>query len=109
MLAGIGFYGTKEINGMKTNEEESLGLLLVGFALGLVAGVLWAPPSGRDTRRELRRVSRDKLSYLIDEAERLRDGTDHLADSSRKWLARLTTSSHPAKTAAELGSREWNV
>lgn len=86
---------------MKTTEEEGLVILMVGVALGLLAGLLWAPRSGRETRRELRRGAQDSLDYLSAEAERIRDGADRLADNSKQWLERLKTSVRGAKGGAE--------
>lgn len=89
---------------MKMTEEEGLVLMVVGLALGFLAGVLWAPRSGRETRRNLRRVSQDNLDYLVEEAERVRNGTDRLVDNAKKWLARLRTSGRAVKTNVEPGA-----
>jgi gas vesicle protein len=91
---------------MKMTEEEGLVLMLVGLALGFFAGVLWAPRSGRETRRDLRRVSKDNLDYLVEEAERVRNGTDRLVDSAKKWLARPRTSGRAVKTNVEPGAED---
>ena len=88
---------------MKTTEQEGVVILVVGIALGLLAGLLWAPRSGKDTRRELRRAAQENLDYLIEEAERVRDGTDRLVDDSRKWLARFKTPRRTVKAGAEPG------
>ena len=93
----------RDIKRMKTIEQEGLVILAAGIALGLLAGLLWAPRSGRDTRHELRRAAQDNLDYLIEEAERVRDGTDRLVDDSRKWLARFKNPRRNVKAGAEPG------
>ena len=86
---------------MKTTEEEGLVILMIGLTVGLLAGLLWAPRSGSETRRALRRGAQDNLDYLIEEAERVRDSTDRLVDNSKEWLDRLKTPRRTVKAFAE--------
>lgn len=86
---------------MKTTEEEGLVMLMVGLALGLLAGVLWAPRSGKQTRRALRRSAEDGLDYLGEEAEQIRERADRLAENTKRWLARLKNSGRSMKAGLE--------
>jgi gas vesicle protein len=86
---------------MKITEEEGLVILLAGIAVGLLAGLLWAPRSGRALRRDLRRGAQEGLGYLGEEAEKVRDGADRLAGSTKRWFDRVKTSVRAVKSRAE--------
>ena len=88
---------------MKVTEDEGLVILLAGIAVGLVAGLLWAPRSGKALRRELRRGAEQGLGYLAEETDRLCDGTDRLTGSTKKWFDRVKTSIQALKSRAEPG------
>ncbi len=81
---------------MSNNRSGSfLGGLLLGTALGTVAGLLLAPRSGRETRKLLRK-SADALPELVEDlATTLQLQTDRLSDSAKlSWdgtLERLRT------------------
>lgn len=85
----------------KITEDEGLVILLAGIAVGLLAGLLWAPRSGRALRRELRRGAQKGLGYL-GEAEKVRQGADRLANATGNWFDRVKTSVR-AKCRAEPG------
>ncbi|HMA81115.1 MAG TPA: YtxH domain-containing protein [Candidatus Binatia bacterium] len=91
---------------MKTTEEEGLVILMIGLTVGLLAGLLWAPRAGSETRRALRRGAQDNLNYLIEEAERVRNSTDRLVDTSKEWLDRLKTPCRAVKASAGSGSED---
>ena len=84
---------------MKITDDEGLVILLAGIAVGLLAGLLWAPRSGRALRRELRRDARKGLDYLSDETVKIRDQADRLADNSKTWFDRIRTSMRPKSNA----------
>ena len=85
---------------MKITDDEGLVILLAGIAVGFLAGLLWAPRSGRVLRRELRRGAQKGLGYLSEETVKIRDGADRLAGNSKTWFDRVRTSIRP-KSAAE--------
>jgi gas vesicle protein len=91
---------------MKVTEEEGLVILLAGVAVGLLAGLLWGPRSGRALRRELRRGAEQGLGYLAEETDKVRDGADWLAGSTKKWFDRIKTSSRAVKSRAESGLKD---
>jgi gas vesicle protein len=57
---------------MQSNREPALSYLVVGVGLGLLAGLLWTPRPGKETRKELRRGANDGLEYLNEETEKIR-------------------------------------
>jgi gas vesicle protein len=72
----------REIIYLERESSSTLKPLLLGLALGLGAGLLFAPRSGEDTRRALRRRLR-RLRALAGEqvgelSERLQDGVDRI-------------------------------
>ena len=73
---------------MATNREIRIAELVIGMGIGLLAGLLWAPRSGEQTRKEVRRRTSEGLDYLNQQAERLREGADKLAAMSKEWIAR---------------------
>jgi gas vesicle protein len=48
------------------SKTEVAGFFLTGAAIGAVAGLLLAPKSGVQTRRDLRRFSKKKIDQLDD-------------------------------------------
>jgi gas vesicle protein len=88
---------------MKRTEEEGLVILLVGLAVGLLAGLLWAPQLGSDTRRERRRGAQDGFDYLSEGAVKVRDGGDRLADRAKRWLAGFKASVRAVKATGQPG------
>jgi gas vesicle protein len=71
-----------------TNREFRISELVIGIGIGFLAGLLWAPRSGEDARKELRRRSREGLDYLNQQAERLRQGADKIAALTKEWIGR---------------------
>jgi gas vesicle protein len=59
-----------------------VNFFIIGAGLGLLAGLLWAPRPGKDTREQLQRGADDGLAYLREEAEKVRANAD-------SWWARL--------------------
>lgn len=67
---------------MKTSDNRMVNWFMIGVGLGLVAGVLWAPRPGKETRDELLRSADDGLTYLREESDKIRKTTD-------SWVTRL--------------------
>jgi gas vesicle protein len=67
---------------MKTSDNRMVNSFMIGVGLGLLAGVLWAPRPGKQTRDELLRSADDGLTYLREESDKIRKTTD-------SWVTRL--------------------
>lgn len=59
------------------DHNDRLSWLFVGIGLGILAGLLWAPRAGRETRARLR----DGADLVREQSEKIRAG-------SRKWRSR---------------------
>lgn len=84
-------YGLSERNRHETSKGFAAGLI-VGALLGGAAALLWAPASGDETRKVLRRNARrlsergrDAISDIGEDAERT---ARRLARQGRKYAAR---------------------
>ena len=61
--------------------QQNIALLTSGLALGVIAGILLAPQSGRDTRDELRQRAVSASSVGRDYLQRIRNrGVDDVAE-----------------------------
>ena len=67
---------------MITPERRIVNSFMIGAGFGLLAGLLWAPKPGKETRDQFQRGADDGLAYLREEAERVRANAD-------SWLTRL--------------------
>jgi gas vesicle protein len=70
------------------NGGSAISAFLLGGVIGLAAGVLLAPRSGRDTRRKLQRFIdelEDRGGDLLEEGrEMIEEGKDMVNDQSRR-------------------------
>ena len=60
---------------MRSSKTEMAGFLIAGAALGTLVALIFAPKSGAQTRRDIRRFSKETVDQLDDlqkEAEQLR-------------------------------------
>jgi len=71
-----------------TKGEFRVSEFLIGIGIGLLTGLLWAPRSGEDTRKEVRRRTGEGLDYLNQQAEKLREGADKIAAMTKEWIGR---------------------
>ncbi|MCR4328906.1 MAG: YtxH domain-containing protein [Patescibacteria group bacterium] len=97
---------------MKKNGEMMLGGALVGAVLGVAAGVLLAPESGKKMRRDIRKLSGDFYRYLAPQIKRLKkvsetqyhafvtEGVKKYADAKKLSLAEV-------KIIASEAKRSW--
>jgi gas vesicle protein len=69
-----------------THIESSFAYLLIGLAIGIAAGVLLAPRSGREIREDVRRRTSEGLDYLNQRTERLRDSTEKAVNRGKEWI-----------------------
>ena len=71
-----------------TKGEFRVSEFLIGIGIGLLTGLLWAPCSGEDIRKEVRRCMGEGLDYLNQQAEKLREGADKIAAMTKEWIGR---------------------
>jgi len=48
------------------SKTEAIGFFITGAALGAVLGLVWAPKSGAQTRKDIRRFSKKAVDRLDD-------------------------------------------
>ena len=85
---------------MTTNGEFKIAYLIIGFGLGLLAGVLYAPRSGEETRKQVRRRTDEGLDYLYEQTEKLRDNADKIVETTKEWISRQGESLRSAAESA---------
>lgn len=77
---------------------------LLGFGIGLTAGVLFAPKAGRETREYLTDRASEGTDYLAQQTQQLKDSASDLIDKGRNILAdqkdKLATATQDASRAA---------
>lgn len=77
----------------QNNEGAFLSGLFVGGAIGAIAALLYAPRTGKDTRRILKKSLENLPELAEDLSNYLQNNADHLSDNARRnWegtLARL--------------------
>jgi len=82
----IGRYQSSESNNVGT----AVTFLLIGLGAGALAGLLLAPKTGKQMRRDLQRGledAKDTLGDWADEAkERVRDASDRVRDVASKGV-----------------------
>jgi gas vesicle protein len=76
----------------RDDEFTSFPYVLIGIGIGLLAGVLLAPRSGEEIRRDVRRRASEGLDYLNEQAGRFRGGAEKVASKGKKWIGRQTES-----------------
>jgi len=80
----IGHYESSE----EGNAGTAITFLLIGLGAGALLGLLLAPKTGKQLRRDLRRGyedARDSLGEWADEAkEHVRDASDRLRDAASR-------------------------
>jgi gas vesicle protein len=68
---------------MSERDSNSLVWFLAGLGLGALAGVLYAPRSGSETREVLRQRAEDGRDYMRGRAREARDQASQWADRGR--------------------------
>ena len=61
---------------------------VVGLALGILGGILFAPRRGEEIRADMRRRTHEGFDYLNQQAEKLRDTTEKVVSKTREWMSR---------------------
>ena len=83
---------------MITNGDSKLPYFLVGMGLGAIAGLLFAPRSGEETRKYLRERSNKGINQVNEQATRLRGAARALVETGKKLMA---CQHQPINTATE--------
>lgn len=71
---------------MSDNNSNSFLWFLAGLGIGAVAGVLYAPRSGNETRDALRARAEDSREFVRDRARQAREQATTWADRGREVL-----------------------
>lgn len=75
--------------------------LVIGGAIGVIAGVLFAPKSGRDFREGLMTDNEDIINKAKSELNKMRNELGDLKDKISKTMDRKKTATKPAETEEE--------
>ena len=68
--------------------SQTVALAILGGAIaGAVAGILLAPKSGEETRRELRGYARKAEEELIERAKEAREALDEMIERGKHFVA----------------------
>ena len=71
---------------MITNGESKFPYFLVGMGLGAIAGLLFAPRSGEETRKYLRERSTKGLDTLNQQAGKLRESAAKIVKKGKEFI-----------------------
>jgi gas vesicle protein len=71
---------------MITHGESNFPYFLVGMGLGAIAGLLFAPRSGEETRKYLRERSTKGLNTLNQQAAKLRESADKIVKKGKEVI-----------------------
>jgi len=96
---------------MITNGESKFPYFLVGMGLGAIAGLLFAPRSGEETRKYLRERSTKGLDTLNQQAGKLRESTEGMVQKGKEIMNRhccdsVNTAKEAEKQVEEEEGRE---
>jgi gas vesicle protein len=69
---------------MSNNDSNSFGWFLAGLGLGALAGILYAPRSGDETREVLRAKAEEGREYMRRTARDAKDQASQWADRGRE-------------------------
>jgi gas vesicle protein len=73
-------------------ESTGFPYLLIGMGIGMVAGLLLAPRTGKEMRADIRRRTNEGVDYLNQQAEKLRDGAENAVGKGKEWIGRQSES-----------------
>jgi gas vesicle protein len=73
---------------MNGSTGSRVGYILVGLAVGSAVGILFAPKSGKDTRKYLSRKAEESKEYARRKARELRWRAEDLVDHAKESAAR---------------------
>ncbi|HVP42660.1 MAG TPA: YtxH domain-containing protein [Terriglobales bacterium] len=88
------------------NGGSSFGWFLAGLGLGALLGVLYAPKSGEETRRQILDAAEESKDYVNTQARRAREQAAQWADKGREVLERQKQQFGSAVEAGRQAYRE---
>ncbi len=91
---------------MASDNGSSFGWFLAGLGLGALLGVLYAPKSGEETRRQIRDAAEEGREYVNTQARRAREQATQWADKGREVLERQKQQFSSAVDAGRQAYRE---
>ncbi|MDH4300675.1 MAG: YtxH domain-containing protein [Nitrospira sp.] len=94
------------IQDAKCSPETVLLAFLGGAIGGMMAGVLLAPRSGEETRRELKGYARKTEEEVIEKAKEARAALDELIEQGKHFMAEKRADVEAAVTAGKEAMKE---
>ncbi len=91
---------------MAEDSGSGFGWFLAGLGLGALLGVLYAPKSGEETRRQIRDAADEGREYVTTQARRAREQASQWADKGREVLDRQKQQFSSAVEAGRQAYRE---
>jgi gas vesicle protein len=88
------------------DDDNRLGYFFLGLGGGVVAGLLFAPKSGEETRRLIRDRAADSGDYLKKQTSDIKSQASDLIDKSKDQLAKHRESIASAVEAGKQAYRE---
>jgi len=64
------------------------GLVVGGAVVGAALGLLYAPQSGVETRRQIRRYAKRAEVQALRYGRDIKEGVNHAIDAGKSWLAK---------------------
>jgi gas vesicle protein len=87
--------------------SQTVALAFLGGAIaGAVAGILLAPKSGEETRRELRGYARKAEEEVIEKAKEARAALDEMIERGKHFMAEKRADVEAAVTAGKDAMKE---
>lgn len=87
-------------------EDKKISYFLLGLGVGVAAGILLAPKSGRETRDLLRSKADEGKDYLRRRSEEVKESAEELLERGRAALARQKEQLAAAVDAGKQAYRE---
>ena len=91
---------------MAHDEGSGFGWFLAGLGLGALLGVLYAPKSGEDTRRQIRDAAEESRDYVSSQARRAKEQANQWADKGREVIEKQKQQFSSAVDAGRQAYRE---
>lgn len=91
---------------MSDNSGNSFLWFLAGLGIGALAGVLYAPRSGRETREALMERADEGREYLANRSRQAREQVTHAVERGRTTLNSVKEKGTAALDAARQAYRE---